>query len=239
MFICAAYYLAYALRFEGTALAKNIFLMKQSLPWLILIKMSIFFSLGLYRGLWKYISIPDFFTIFKAVSLGSVASVLFLTFVYRFKDYSRAVFFIDWLVLLFLITGSRFLFRMIGEFFIFLNVGAKKILIFGAGDTGEMLIREIKRNKELRYFAIGFIDDDPRKKGTSLQGIPVLGSRRQAKGLIERFEINEIIVAIPSLGLTDLAEISQLCSDCGITFRRVRRMLQEDEEGGVSEFGKN
>ena len=80
--------------------------------------------------MWRHVSISDFFTIFKVVTLGSVISVLFLTFIFRFKEYSRAVFFIDWLILLFLVTGSRLSFRVLGEFFGRLSEkGADNILI--------------------------------------------------------------------------------------------------------------
>ncbi|MEK6654910.1 MAG: glycosyl transferase, partial [Thermodesulfobacteriota bacterium] len=160
--ICVAYSLAYFLRFENQLLSSNLNLLKESLVWIILIKMSVFFISGLYHGVWKYISISDLFTMLKVVTLGSIISVLFLTFIFRFKEYSRAVFFIDWLILLFLVTGSRLSFRILGEFFGRLSQkGADNILIFGAGDAGEAVIREIKRNKSLNYNPIGFIDDDP------------------------------------------------------------------------------
>lgn len=234
--ICLAYYGAYFIRFESENLGPNLFLIKQSLVWIIVLKIGVFFTFGLYRGTWRYISIPDFFSIFKVVSLGSVVSILFLTFVFRFKEYSRTVFFLDWLLLLFLITGSRFLFRIIGEFFSAANKEAKKVLIFGAGDTGEMVIREIKRNKSLNYRPVGFIDDDAGKMGSKIQGYPVLGQRNKMRDLISRFRVNELIVAVPSLSPRDLTEIAKACGDCGVTFKKVKRLFDESENDRI---GKN
>jgi UDP-GlcNAc:undecaprenyl-phosphate GlcNAc-1-phosphate transferase len=180
---------------------------------------------GLYRGVWKYIGISDFLTIFKVVSLGSVISVLFLTFTFRFRDYSRAVFFIDWLLLLFLVTGSRFLFRIIDEFLSRLQSGEKNVFIFGAGDAGEMVLREIKRNRSLRYNPIGFIDDNPAKKGNKIHGIPILGSRDRIKDLAKDHKIEEIIIAIPSLDQDNFSEITKICQESNIPFRNIKGIL--------------
>ena len=224
--ICVAYSVAYFLRFENQLLSSNLNLLKESLLWIILIKMSVFFISGLYRGVWKYISISDLFTMLKVVTLGSIISVLFLTFVFRFKEYSRAVFFIDWLILLFLVTGSRLSFRILGEFFGRLSEkGADNILIFGAGDTGESVIREIKRNKSLNYNPIGFIDDDPAKSGSRIQGVYVLGSRGNIKNLVKKRGIKEIIVAVPSLGVEDFSELVKICKECGVSYKRVKGIL--------------
>jgi len=231
-FVYLAYTVSYFLRFEGNVLAGNLQLMRESLPWLILIKMSVFFIFGLYRGAWKYVSISDLLTIFKTISLASVCSVLFLTYSFRFKDYSRAVFIIDWVILLLLILASRISFRVLGEFFSRLGEKGKNVLIFGAGDMGETVVREIKRNKSLNYNPIGFIDDDPEKNGIRIQGINVLGARNKIKNLIKENDIKEIIVAIPSLGIQDLSEIARLCNEQGISYRIVKGILDEDSVNG-------
>lgn len=228
-FICVAYITSYFLRFEGTLLSSNVSLLKASLIWIILIKMSFFFTFGLYRGVWRYISITDLLTIFKVVSLSSAASILLLTFLFRFQEYSRAVFFIDWLLLLFLISGSRILFRILGEFFSRIREKGKNILIYGAGDTGEMVAREIKRNKSLNYNAVGFIDDNLSKIGNRIHGIVVLGSREGLTNIILENDIKEVLIAIPSLDNADFIEITKLCNQCGIPYKKIKGILDEDE----------
>lgn len=234
--ICLAYYSAYFLRFEGSILESNLFLIRESIVWIILIKMSIFFSFGLYRGVWRYISISDLVTVFKVVSLGSIASVIFLTFVFRFREYSRAVFFIDWILLLFLVAGTRVLFRLLGEFFSRAREKGDNVLIFGAGDTGEMVIREIKRNKELNLNPVGFIDDDPVKLGNKIQGIEVLGGREKIKILARNFGIKELLVAVRAIDVEDLSSIAKICKDSGISYRRIKGILDRED---ISDFGKN
>jgi len=225
IFICIAYYSAYFLRFEESMLPANFVFLKESLIWIILIKLCTFFIFGLYRGVWRYSSVSDFFTIFKVVSLSSIFSILFLIFAYRFREYSRAVFFIDWLLLLFLIMGSRFLFRLVGEFLLNLRKGGKNILIFGAGDMGEMVLREIKRSKFLDYNVMGFIDDDPAKHGIKIHGVTVLGGRNRIRNLVKSLQIREIMIAVSTLKGDGLAEIVKICNDCGVAFRTIRGVL--------------
>lgn len=228
-FICIAYTTSYFLRFEGSLFSTNVYLLKGSLIWIILIKMSFFFMFGLYHGVWRYISITDLLTIFKVVSLSSAASILLLTFLFRFQEYSRAVFFIDWLLLLFLISGSRILFRVLGEFFSRIREKGKNILIYGAGDAGEMVAREIKRNKSLNYNAVGFIDDNLSKIGNRIHGIAVIGSREGLTNIILEKDIKEVLIAIPSLDNADFIEITKLCNQCGIPYKKIKGILDEDE----------
>jgi len=225
--ICIAYYTAYFLRFEGGLLVSNLYLLRESLIWVVVIKMSVFFVFGLYRGVWKYIGISDFFTIFKVVSLGSVFSMLWVTVLFRFQDYSRAVFFIDWLVLLFLIMGSRFMFRIIGEFIGRLQSVGKRVLIFGAGDMGEMVIREMRRNKSLQYIPVGFIDDNPQKRGSKIHGVPVLGSRHDITSLIDALHVGEVVIAVSDLDEDGFSEISRMCDKHGIPFKKIKGILDE------------
>lgn len=235
-FICIAYYSAYFLRFEGNLLSANLYLLRESIIWIILIKMSVFFAFGLYRGVWRYISISDLITVFKVVTLGSLLSIIFLTFAFRFRSYSRAVFFIDWLLLLFLIAGSRILFRILGEFLSLAREKGENILIFGAGDTGEMVVREIKRNKSLNYNAVGFIDDDPAKLGNKIQGLRVLGNRNKIAALVQEHNVKEVLIAMPSLDIEDYAEIVLMCKQCKVRYRKIKGILDYEEK---SEFRNN
>ena len=229
-FICIAYTASYYLRFEKGMLAGNMQLMKESLPWIVLIKMSIFFIFGLYRGTWRYISISDLLSIFKAITMASIGSILLLTFWFRFQEYSRAIFIIDWILLLFLVSASRISFRVLGEFLGKMGEKGRNVLIFGAGDVGEMVVREIKRNKALNYNPVGFIDDDPKKRGVRIQGVSVLGARGRIRNLILENDVKEIIVAIPAIDVADLSEIAKVCNEYGISYRRVKGILDEDSQ---------
>ncbi|MDD5238222.1 MAG: polysaccharide biosynthesis protein, partial [Candidatus Omnitrophica bacterium] len=135
-----------------------------------------------------------------------------------------------------LILGVRISFSILGEFFSRAREKGNNILIFGAGDTGEMIIREIKRNNSLNYNPIGFIDDDPSKFGNKIQGVAVLGSRKRIKDLARTEEVKEILIAIPPLNITDFSEIIKICQDCGISYRMIKGILDKEDVAG---FGKN
>lgn len=238
-FICVAYYLAYFLRFEGAILAGNMKLIESSLVWLILVKMTVFYFCGVYRGVWKYISISDLINLFRAVTLASVFCVMLFALVFRFKDFSRVVLFLDWLLLLSMVSGYRMLFRVIGELFSRLPRQGKNVLIFGAGDAGEMVIREIKKNKALNYKPVGFIDDDPEKLGYKIQGLPVLGSREKIKDLVRLRHIEEVIIAVPSLEAETFYDIVKICRDSGVSYRKVKGILDSEEKAGGLGTDKN
>ena len=100
-----------------------------------------------------------------------------------------------------------------------------------------MVIREIKRNKSLNLNPVGFIDDDLSKIGNIIQGIKVLGSRTKIEDLVRIYAIKEILIAVPSLDITDFSEIAKICQGCGISYRRIKGIL--DEEEIIDGFTKN
>lgn len=225
--ICVAYYSAYLLRYDGKLNETNLSLIKNSLPWIIVIRLLCFWHFGLYRGIWRYISINDLISIFKAVSLSSGLMILLLTFQFRFGEYSRVVFVIDWLLVLFLLTSIRIFLRTLDESFANYRLGKKKILIIGAGDTGELVLREVKRNHSLNYNPIGFIDDDQSKVGRAIHGVPVLGTRKDISGIVKESGIDEIIIAIPSIPEESLRELFDICSACSVPYREIYGMFND------------
>lgn len=226
--VCVAYYGAYLLRFEGKLINANFLLIKDSLPWIIIIRLLCFWYFRLYHGIWRYIGVYDLISIFKAVSLGSVFSILLLTFLFRFQEYSRVVFIIDWLLVIFLLAGIRILIRVLHEAFSNYGLGKKKILIIGAGDAGELVLREIKRNSNLNYNPIGFIDDNLSKLGRTIHGVPVLGTRTDIVSIVKKNEIEEIIIAIPSVSEENLKEIFEVCNSYNIPYRQMNGIINNN-----------
>lgn len=225
--VCISYYAAYLLRFEGRITPPNFSIMMASLRWMIVFRLGCFYYFGLYQGIWRYISIKDLVAIFKAVTTSSMLMVLFLTFFFRFQDYSRVIFIIDWILMLFLASGTRILIRVLRESFVSLKSGEKKILIFGAGDAGEIVLREIRHNKKLNYNPIGFLDDNPKKVGRRMHGVPVLGTREKMAQLVKDRNIDEIIIAIPSVSEETLQGLFQECQNCGVKYKRMTGILWE------------
>jgi len=193
---------------------------------LILLKVFIFFIFGLYRGMWRYTSIRDFWRLLQASAVSSLLIMALILISYRFQGYSRAVFLMDG-GLTFLLTGGlrmaiRTIFTMrerTGHDTSTPATHRKQILIVGAGSAGEKILREIIENDHLNYGVVGFLDDDPRKHGRSIHGIPVLGSLQDTPGFVEKHEITEILIAIPSATGDQIRRIVNACKACGVAYK--------------------
>lgn len=178
MLIAVSYYIAYLLRFEGSLKGQAINYV-QSLPIIIASCMGSFFIQGIYRGIWHFISINDIGRYVKGVILGNGIGILVIVALYRFEGYSRTVFIIFGVLLFMFMVGSRLLFRFFENIINHERSHAdkKKVLIYGAGQAGKLLLEEAARN--ITYndcHIIGFIDDDPTKWNRSVQGIKISGT---------------------------------------------------------------
>jgi UDP-GlcNAc:undecaprenyl-phosphate GlcNAc-1-phosphate transferase len=209
--ISSAYVAAHLLRFEAALTPDIQRLLIRSLPLIIVIKLACFAALGLYRGVWRYVSLPDMLTIFKAVTLGSGLSALTLLYLWRFEGYSRAVFIIDWLLLFVGVSATRVAERFLNEWIVSAAEDATPILIVGAGDTGELALRHLKHNGEGKRRVVGFLDDDVRKRGMRIHGLPVLGTREALSRILSDFQVREVLIAISQPPAELVAEVQRSC----------------------------
>lgn len=223
--ICIAYISAYLLRFEGALSIENQGLIIKSLPIIIIIKYLVFFRFGLYRGIWRYVSVSDLMDIFKAVLFASAASSVTIFSIWRFNGFSRAVLVIDWLLLFVFISGSRILERIYKEIFDQASLAGRRVLIYGAGNAGEFVLREIKNNKVLQCKPVGFLDDDEEKIGRRIHGIPVLGNAKDIPRIVKHKEVNELIIAIPRMENGVFENIKGFCRNLDIECRRMSDVL--------------
>jgi len=183
------------LRFDGAIPAENYDPWLRALPWLVIIRGLTFAWFGLYQGLWRYASIWDLKNIVYAVVTSSLLHFGLVHWVLGWALYPRSVSIIDAIVLVLMMGGVRLTRRFMNEFGR-ATVG-RRILVYGAGDAGEILVRDM-RNKSLRnYHPIGFIDDDRNKVGIRIHGIPVLGTRDDLPGIMSKYKPDEILLAIP------------------------------------------
>jgi len=199
----------------------------------LLIKPFIFYLFGLYRRLWRYASVDEALSITWAVTLSSVIiGALIFGVCLPFgviESFPRSVPIIDWLLSLVLIGGLRFSFRLLrraksSRKGVALREPAevqKRILIIGAGDAGAMLVREMQANPGLGLLPVGFIDDDPAKRGMCLHNVPVLGNRNDIPAIVRREEIDEAVIAIPTAPGTVIREIVEICKEAGVKFRTI------------------
>ncbi len=220
-FICACYVMAYALRFEANLTPDIEALIFQSLPWVITVKMICFFTFGLYRGVWRYISLPDLTGILKAVVAGSVLSALAVLYLWRFEGYSRAVFIIDGTLLFLAVSGARLVEPMLNEW---INASVQHptpVVIVGAGDLGELLLQQLKLDRAGARRVIGFLDDDPRKRGDRIHGLPILGTRNDLERVVQVHGIREIYIAIHLPPEPLVRRIREYCEENGLAWQVV------------------
>jgi UDP-GlcNAc:undecaprenyl-phosphate GlcNAc-1-phosphate transferase len=195
--IALAYYGAFVLRWDGRLPDEQLQIFLKTLPLVIIIQMAFFLFGGVYRGLWRYVGITDLIVIARAVLSGSAISTVVVFVMYWFRGPSRAVALLDLLLLLVFVSVSRISFRMLKAMIVGRgsNVpNATPILIYGAGDGGELLIREILNNPDRQYSPVGFIDDDTRKAGKIMHGYRIFGIN-ELPNLINAYGIREVLIS--------------------------------------------
>jgi UDP-GlcNAc:undecaprenyl-phosphate GlcNAc-1-phosphate transferase len=224
--ISLAFVASYVLRFDGVIPLKFERQIITTLPALIAIQLSLFYYFGLYRIIWVYMDVHDLLTIAKAVLSGTVVVVLAIVGLTHFDGYSRVVFVLNAFLLLALVTGSRMLFRFLRDYFAGLPRHGHRLLIVGAGDAGEMILREIRNNPGLEYQPVGFIDDDVAKVGKRIHGLPVFGGRDALPSVTRSEMVDEILIAIPSLSDTERYRIVALCEETGKRYRVMQSLAK-------------
>ena len=220
----AAYYLAFALRLDTFQPWKTQYgrIFVPMLPVILVIRFGMFLAFDLFRGMWRYVSISDLVTILKSVTLGSVLFVPIAIFVGADGEfYSKSVFVLDWALCILLLGGVRFAIRTFRETFSPMREGGKKVLLVGAGDAGELLLRELTTHQHLKYQAVGFVDDDPAKWGRKIHGVTVLGNLEAVPKIVERESVDEIIVCIPSASGKEMQRILDTCRETRIRLKRI------------------
>jgi FlaA1/EpsC-like NDP-sugar epimerase len=227
VFFVLALVLAYLFRFEFTLDPSRIQQVQSLLLWIVPLKLILFLFSGLYRGMWRYASTRDLWLLARTSLLASLAIIAIILYLNRFEGYSRAVFIIDGFLTFLFAGGLR---MMIRSFYaVYVNpkkghdalgkINFKKVLIVGAGDAGEKILREILDNYQLYYKVEGFIDDDSSKQGRSIHGVRVVGNVKKIPKIIEKKDIQEILIAIPSATGNQIRNIVETCRRCDVSYK--------------------
>lgn len=221
----AALYLALGLRFDFRVPTVYRDMESVWLPALLAVRVFFFYWFGLFRGLWRYTGAKDLVAIVVATTLSSVAVITLLVMGFG-AHFPRSVTVIEWLIAIALVGGLRFAiraaFRVLTE-----RAGAvdtaqrHRILVVGAGDAGEMLLREIQLRHAHRYEAVGFLDDDRHKLGENIHGVRVLGSIEKLPVVVQEREVDEILIAMPSANGAVMRRVVELCKASGARFKTI------------------
>jgi len=227
LLFAASLTLAYLFRFEFSVEEPFLSQLKVLLIVIPFVKLCVFFPFGLYTGMWRYTSTRDFWRLLQASATSTLLIMAFILITYRFQGYSRAVFLMDGGLTFLFIGGLRMVIRTFyrrlnrNGHVIFVPPGGRKqrILIIGAGAAGEKILREIMENDDLPHQVVGFIDDDRKKQGRSIHGIPILGPLNQLAKIIEDEAVMEILIAIPSATGDQMRRIVETCKACRIPYK--------------------
>ncbi len=236
--IAFAYYLSYRLRFEAQTFPVYFQVFLKSLPAVIAIKFAAFFAIGIYRGIWRYLSTNDVFVYLKASAISTILILAAVTYIYRFEDFSKGIFLIDFLLTTGLLLGTRGSFRIYLDAMKQRTLTGKPVLIYGAGQGGEILLREILSNKSLQVAPAGFIDDDVLKTGKKLLGYPVLGKFCDLEKICDKHEIKGILKSFNHKDSVKQKEIVEFCQRRGLFLKQFSIELSEvvsDQEQEILE----
>jgi FlaA1/EpsC-like NDP-sugar epimerase len=235
--VALAFYLAFRLRFldqDGLPHRYEV-LFTQAVGFVVVGKVVVFAVHGMYQKWWRYVSGRDFVLIVRAVAVASAILVVAFTVLRPFAhNIPRSVAVMDFILTLLLVAGARLAVRLIverpsrGE-----RLPKHEVLIIGAGSGGQMVVRELQLNPRLGATAIGFVDDDPRKRGMRMSGgLKVLGSTEEIETILDETEPDEVVIAIPSAPGTLRAQVVAACREREIGVRTLPTVF-ELLRGGV------
>jgi FlaA1/EpsC-like NDP-sugar epimerase len=205
----------------------------------IAIKPLVFFLFGLYRRFWQYASIRELLIVALATMSGTTAVALLMysmvPLFYDFRLLPRSIPIIDWLVSLAFVGGVRFTPRLMADTLIRLSHdrptagrpgSERRALIMGAGDAGSMIVREMQANPGLGLTPVGLLDDDQTKVGLVIHGVPVRGTRSDIPALVDKEQIDEVIIAMPTAPGQAIGEIVAICQKAGVAYKTMPGMYE-------------
>ena len=220
-----AYLVAFKARLE-TIETPQLQTLMITLPMVVVLKLAIYHYVGGYRSIWRYSSLTDLQELFRGAFFGC-AGIVFLDFLLPEPlAIPRSIPLIDMALSIVLTGALRMSVRIVHEssspflrtlpfparlIGVRSRANARRALVFGAGDAGEMIVREMLRSQRMDYEPLGFVDDDPSKRGQSIHGVLVLGGREDVPDLVQQLQIQEILIAMPSARGKTVRELVQIC----------------------------
>ena len=218
MLVSVAYYGGFRFLFDAVGWAENFPYFLRSFPIVLGTQMVVLFAVCAYRGLWRYFSLSDGLLFAKGVFLGCVASQLAVLYLYRFDGYSPAPFIVYGILLLFLLVGSRASFRLTSESVQRQRQSGRRLVIYGAGNTGSIAVRHLLNDHRSAYRIVGFADDDVSKRNIRVHGYRVIGGYDHLVGMIMAGEVDAVAVAHER---PDIRGLAWLCAKHGVTLHRL------------------
>ena len=224
LMIPAAWYLAYWLRFNlGTIPENSLYVATLMLPVVLLCQTGSYVVFGLYRGIWRFASMYDFIRIGKSVYVGALLATVVIFAFTRMQHVPRSVIPLYIILLFIFLGGNRALYRSFKDQRLRTG-GGKRVLIVGAGESAQMLLRDMLQHARGEYIPVGMIDDNPDKLNREIHGIKVLGRFDDIPEVAGHHAIDLIVIAIPSLSSTRMQSLVSICEGAGTDFKTLPRL---------------
>jgi FlaA1/EpsC-like NDP-sugar epimerase len=234
--LSVCYVSAYLFRYEGVISAQSASLIQETIVPLLVCKITSFFFLDVYRGMWRYTGIMDLLNIIKGSLAGSLFLVLYLSMVYHFSGVSRGIILADFVFTIVAIGGLRLLIRLYyqkGPDFMdeiifwrrYKNDG-KRVLVIGTGPLAEQLFRELQGDSRQTFRTIGFIDEGSVNQGMKIHGVPILGSLEDIHRILSYYRIDDIFIANPEIGAGKIKTLVETCAGLGVRVKVIPSLLE-------------
>jgi UDP-GlcNAc:undecaprenyl-phosphate GlcNAc-1-phosphate transferase len=222
--ISVCYYFAFRLRFEGESLDNFFPFFRASLPIVLGLKLASLYMSGLYQRSWGTFGLRDLTAVVRGVGLGSMLSVLAAAYLYRLEGFSRVVFILDAMLLTAAVVATRASFRTMNLVAATRSKRSRRVLVYGAGAFGQLIVREMRANPAWNLNPVGFIDDDPLKSHQWINGVPVRGALEELESTMHRLAVDEVILSSPTINGNVEHQIREICNALG---RPVKRLHME------------
>jgi FlaA1/EpsC-like NDP-sugar epimerase len=216
-----AYFAAFAIRFDFRIPAWEFSRFLATLPYLAVVRLIVFERYGLFRGYWRHVGMRDLVDLIAATTLSTALFALLLLLVGWPSGMPRSVFLLDWLTMVFLSGGLRFVARAFkeGQLPMQGSRGGRRTLLIGAGEAAEMLLRHVQHDSREAISVVGLVDDNPDTHGRAIHGVPVLGATSDLDRLVHEQRIQLLVIAIRSATADQMRRIVQRCTATGTEFK--------------------
>jgi len=224
--ITVCYYAAYRIRFEGQSFDDWVPYFTASLPVVLGCRLPALYASGLYQRNWTTFGLRDLAPVVRGVGMGSLLVIAVASGLYRFEGFQRGVLFIDFLLLTLAIIVTRGSFRAMSLVVSTRSKRSRRVLVYGAGAFGQLLVREMRMNPHWSMNPIGFIDDDPFKAHRWIAGVPVRGTIDDLADVVRRHSVEEVVLSSPAINGDVEGRIRQVCAHMARPVRRFRMEIR-------------
>ena len=224
--ITVCYYGAYRVRFDGPELDTFLPAFTTTLPVVLGCRLPALYLSGLYQRSWETFGLRDLAAVVRGVGLGSLLVLAIASLLYRFEGFQRGVLVLDPLLLTLALMITRGSFRAMGLIASTRSKRNRRVLVYGAGAFGCLLVREMRANQHWHMNPVGFLDDDPAKAHRWIAGVPVRGTLDDLERVLRRYSVDEVVLSSPAINGSVEAHVRAVC---GEQERKVRRFSMEIE----------